>query len=425
MSILFVDCKYGISGDMMLASLVDLGADQEYISSELKKLPMEDFEMSFSRKDCKGISANQLSLNFTSGLIVDDQIQPVAGKNDKHHQHVHSKEHTHGHHHEHHHEHSHHNAKQIFEMIEGSQLPENVKENSKKLFKEVARAEGKIHGKDPEKVHFHEVGAMDSIIDIIGVCLALESLGVDRIIFTKVPTGSGLINIAHGLYPVPAPATAEILVGVPLSDFTYEAELTTPTGAAFAKVLADEYALAPQYEIQKIGYGCGKKEFPHPNILRTMILKKKTKKELVNITECQIDDMTGEELGFLLQSLIDHEGVLDAYYTAVNMKKNRPGNLLTVMSLPENTAMIENFILLNSSTFGVRTNLTERTILERKFIDYKTKWGIIKIKIGKFDGEIIKASPEYEDVAHVAKLSKRTFLDVFQLARQYAFECKK
>lgn len=282
MSTLFVDCKYGISGDMMLASLVDLGADQEYIINELKKLPIDDFEMSFHKKDCKGISANQLSLKFPSGLVVDDQLEEKEPSEHHHHHHHHSHthpnesehNHEHGHSHDHSH-HGHHDARQIFEMIEKSPLSEKVKENSLKLFKEVARAEGKVHGVDSEKVHFHEVGAMDSIIDTIGVCLAIESLNVDQIIFAKVPTGNGMIKIAHGLYPVPAPATAEILVDVPLSDFTYSAELTTPTGASFAKVLADEYSDAPQGEIQKIGYGCGKKDFPHPNVLRTMILKKK------------------------------------------------------------------------------------------------------------------------------------------------------
>lgn len=284
MNILYVDCKYGISGDMMLSSLVDLGADQEYIITELKKLPIDDFEIQFETVNKLGISSKRLKISFSNH-------EHEHSHNDSHshthhsYKHKHSNVHTHTHTHndeihtsDHHKHNGHRNAQQILSMITESKLPERVKFNSFSLFEEVARAEGKIHGVSPEKVHFHEVGAMDSIIDTIGVCLAIESLGVEKIVFSPVPTGFGLIKIAHGLYPVPAPATAEILVGVPLSDFTYEAELTTPTGASFAKILATEYFDSPTGEIIKIGYGSGTKEFSHPNILRTMLLKKKHQK---------------------------------------------------------------------------------------------------------------------------------------------------
>ncbi len=245
MSHLFVNCEYGISGDLTLAALVDLGADPHYIESELNKLPIDEFSMSFSKKDEKGITANKLNLSFT--------------ELDEGHDH-------HGHHH--------HSAQGIFQLIEESDLADRVKERSLAIFKEVARAEGKIHGKPIDEIHFHEVGAMDSIIDIIGVCLALEDLDVDHLTFSKVPTGHGKIEIAHGLYPVPAPATMEILVGVPLSSFTAEGELTTPTGAAFAKVLADDYADVVEGTIEKIGYGVGDREFDHPNVLRVALVKK-------------------------------------------------------------------------------------------------------------------------------------------------------
>lgn len=256
MNNLFIDCKYGVSGDMMLSSLVDLGADLDFIIKELKKLPIDSFEMHMERENKDGISCNHLNLAF---------LEEKSDIGDTHT----TEKHLH---------HRHHDAQQIFAMIENSKLPKKVKARSLSLFKEVARAEGKVHGIEPLHVHFHEVGAMDSIIDIIGVCLAIESLNIDDIIFSRVPTGHGMIKISHGLYPVPAPATAEILIGVPLSDFTYQAELTTPTGAAFSKILADEYNDFPTGEIVKIGYGCGSQTFPHPNILRSMILKKKEKK---------------------------------------------------------------------------------------------------------------------------------------------------
>lgn len=292
MSIVYVDCKYGISGDMTLSSLVDLGADTAYIEENLRKLPIDPFEMSFETVTDHGITGKHLKLKFTEVLATekneDEEASQVTLEHDpisEHHpshDHLHEHHHSHDHLHEHEtmtqhsgHHHAHHSAEEILKMITNSSLPERVKTRCLALFQEVARAEGKIHGVPEKEVHFHEVGAMDSIIDFIGVALALESLNASEIIFNSVPTGSGLINIAHGLYPVPAPATAEILVGVPLSDFTAKGELTTPTGAAFAKILATEYQAAPMGEIEKIGYGVGTKKFPHPNVLRTMLLKKK------------------------------------------------------------------------------------------------------------------------------------------------------
>lgn len=284
MKTLYVDCKYGISGDMMLTSLVDLGADIEYIQTELRKLPIAAFDMRFEKVIKQGIACLQLQLSFDADELVENEHHHEHGSHSHgdethhHHHHEHGSHHSHDdetHHHHHEHHHGHHHAAEILTMIETSNLPKRVKERSLALFNEVARAEGKIHGMNPSDVHFHEVGAMDSIIDTIGVCLALESLGVDELVFHSVPTGSGMIKIAHGLYPVPAPATAEILVGVPLADFDYQAELTTPTGASFAKVLANAYAQVPSGTIEKIGYGCGTKEFPHPNVLRTMLIKKK------------------------------------------------------------------------------------------------------------------------------------------------------
>lgn len=312
MATLFIDCKYGISGDMTLSSLIDLGADQTYIEENLKKLPIDEFEMSFETVVDHGISGKHLKLVFHEAEHHHhheaEHEYEGEHQHEAEHEHHHEVEHIHeeGHHHEtahvhegcnethhhcheisnehgvheesqhhHDHDHAHHNAQQIFHMIERSELPQRVKARSLALFKEVARAESKVHGQPVEEVHFHEVGAMDSIIDFIGVCLALESLDIDEMIFASVPTGTGMINIAHGLYPVPAPATAEILVGVPLADFTCEGELTTPTGAAFAKILATDYHEVPVGQIEKIGYGVGTKRFDHPNVLRSILLKKK------------------------------------------------------------------------------------------------------------------------------------------------------
>ncbi len=278
MTKLFVDCQYGIAGDMFLAALIDLGADVDYICTHLEALPISHFSLGVETKVDQGIAAKHLVLSF--GETQHEIGHQSYGSEQAHsHSHIHDNEHSHdySHHplHDHDAHHHHHDAGHILAMIEDSCLPERVKERSLALFREIARAEAKIHGQAIETVQFHEVGAMDSIIDIIGVALALENLGVDDLVFSSVATGYGKVHMAHGLYPIPAPATAEILVGVPLNDFACQGELTTPTGAAFAKVLANSYAESPSAVIEKIGYGAGTKAFDHPNILRVMQVKKK------------------------------------------------------------------------------------------------------------------------------------------------------
>lgn len=283
---LYVDCRYGIAGDMMLSALIDLGADVEYIVEKLQALPIAPFTLQVVPKQEKGITVKYLKLDFSEEESSIAPQEALTFSHEEHsHPHIHSDHVSHHHHfheqsHSHqpdlhsHGEHAHHHAKEILDMIAKSDLPERVKLRSTALFREIARAEGKIHGMPEDEVHFHEVGAMDSIIDIIGVCLALENLGIDQLTFAKPAIGYGMVKMAHGLYPVPAPATAEILVGVPLSDFRCEGELTTPTGAAFVKVLASSYDDVPQGVIEKIGYGAGTKVFSHPNVLRVFGLKK-------------------------------------------------------------------------------------------------------------------------------------------------------
>ncbi|SDN04566.1 hypothetical protein SAMN04488137_3230 [Fictibacillus solisalsi] len=293
---LYLDCQYGISGDMTLAALFDLGADLSYVTEQLKQLPIDSFHMDTKKVDKRGISANLLDLQFKEAELAGTAHVQEEGHSHTHdhghshdhhhhhhHDHGHSHEHHHHHDHEHEHEHHHHHdhvhrkASMILEMIDTSELPVRVKERSRHVFEVIAEAEGKIHGMDPKEVHFHEVGAMDSIIDVIGVCLALEDLQVDRIIASPVPTGYGKVKMAHGLYPIPAPATAEILKGVPLEAFHVKGELTTPTGAGFLKALADNYGYMPPFVIEKIGYGAGQKDFEHPNVLRAILFEEKAK----------------------------------------------------------------------------------------------------------------------------------------------------
>jgi uncharacterized protein (TIGR00299 family) protein len=383
MRTIYIDCVSGIAGDMTLAALVDAGADVSYISAHLKTMPLDAFEMSFERVNRRGISANYLHLSFN---------QPKQGKSFLGHVVLDAHEHR--------------KASDIFKIITESALPDRVKHRSLQIFQVVAEAEAKIHGMAVEDVHFHEVGAMDSIIDTIGVCLALESLGVDEIIVSPIPTGHGRKQMAHGLYPIPAPATTEILCGVPLSKFTAEGELTTPTGAGIAKALAKRFGELPEGVIEKIGYGAGTKDFAHPNILRVMLFEEIEpikEQETIDVLEAQVDDTTGELLGYTMERLLA-AGALDVYYTPVFMKKNRPGVLMTVVCRPAQTLSCEQIILRETSTFGVRRQQMTRTALDRKWVEVETPYGIIRVKQAFEGNERIHQSPEYEDAAAAARM---------------------
>lgn len=454
MKVLYLDCQSGISGDMTLSALIDLGADIAYISDELKKLPIDPFSLNVKQVDKRGISAKLLDLQFEESESDGHSHEHGEGHSHSHshgeghthshehsHGHSHSHEHSHDHSHDHghshthshshshshldehghehahddgHHSHSHRKASTILGMIRDSSLAPRVKQRSLAVFGVIAEAEGKIHGMDPEEVHFHEVGGMDSIIDIIGVCLALESLGVDRIVSSPVPTGHGKIMIAHGLYPIPAPATAEILKGVPLADFHVRGELTTPTGAAFVKALAGEYGQLPALAIENIGYGAGKKNFEHPNVIRAVLFNEEpaAAREKISVLECQLDDTTGETLGYVMEKLLA-EGALDVYYTPVAMKKSRPGTLITVLAKPEHAFKLEDILLRETSTFGVRKTEWTRRILERDFKAVDTAYGPVTVKVGMLEGEILKLSPEFEDVKRAAISHGVPLRDVF------------
>ncbi|MEV5025325.1 nickel pincer cofactor biosynthesis protein LarC [Paenibacillus sp. LPE1-1-1.1] len=446
MRTVYLDCISGIAGDMALSALVDLGADADYIISHLSKLPIDPFTMEFVKVDRRGITAKWLKLSFdqsehngehdhhhhdhhhehSHAHTHDHQHEHSHDHaHDHHHEHLHahthdhhyehSHAHTHDHHHEHshahahdhHHEHSHEHRKasDIMKMIEISALPDRVKERSLSIFRLIAEAEGKIHGMDPADVHFHEVGAMDSILDVIGVCLALESLDAGKIIVSPVPTGTGRLRMAHGLYPIPAPATAELLRGVPLSEFTAKGELTTPTGAGIVKALASNFGPLPAGTIDRIGYGAGTKNFDHPNVVRAVLYQQEQQEsmnETIVVLEAQVDDSTGETLGFAMERLFE-AGALDVYHTPVYMKKNRPGVLVTVLCHPANSARCEETMLAETSTFGVRRSEWQRRALARKWINVETPFGSVRVKQALDGDKIIRQSPEYEDAAQAAK----------------------
>lgn len=373
---IYLDCHAGIAGDMLLSALVDLGADINYIEKHLNDLPLNKFKLNFSSQNKQGIQATSLSIDF----------EPA---------------------------HHHRKAQEIFIMIRESTLPDRVKERSIKVFDVIAHAEAKIHGMSVEDVHFHEVGAMDSIIDIIGSCLALEDLDIDTLLSSPIPTGHGKINIAHGIYPVPAPATAEILKGIPLAAFDVASELTTPTGAGFIKALVSEVGPLPSVTMNDIGYGCGTKDFDFPNILRAVqFSKKESTPSQVQVLECQLDDMTPEMLGFFMELVID-DGALDAYYTPITMKKSRPATQLTVICSLTQAQYFENYILKYTTSLGVRSYTVNRKILYRQFQTVHTNYGAILVKLGMLGDKVIKAKPEFEDVRNASIQSGMPFATVY------------
>lgn len=387
MKVLFLDCGYGISGDMTFAALMDLGVDLSFIEEHLKRLQIDSFHIQMHTVVKQGISAKKLHLQIDS------------------------------HHHAHVHHHAHRKAVEILSMIEHSDLPSRVKLRSRAIFEAIAMAEGKIHGIDPHEVHFHEVGAMDSIIDTIGVCLALEYLDIDEIYASPVPTGHGKVQMAHGLYPIPAPATAELLTGIPLTFLDVKGELTTPTGAGILKALVKEFGPMHSMTIERIGYGAGEKNFDHPNVLRAILFQKSNtdSRESIFILEAQLDDITGEALGYTMERLFE-VGAIDVYYTAIYMKKNRPGTLVTVLTSKEKSDLCEDVLLTETTTLGVRRNLWTRRILDRRFRTVVTPYGQIRMKQAIRGDKVLHQAPEYEDVVKAAKNHRVPFYVVYQSA---------
>lgn len=422
MRVLYLDCFSGISGDMTVGALVDAGASAERIEQELKKLPVFGYEIEWRTVVRKGISATKFDVHLVAESHSHDHT---------HHQddHDHLHEHTHAHHHEHggghhhgdgHHEHRHY--REIIRMIDVSDLPEGVKVRSKQIFAPIAESEAAIHGIPVEDVHFHEVGAVDSIVDIVAVAIALEELGVEAVYASAVPLGSGHIHCAHGIYPVPAPATLDMLRGVPLMQSTLPYELTTPTGAGIIAGQVQSFGPLPSMTVTAIGYGAGTKDIPdRPNVLRVIIgeLSDSSRRhgeiETISVLECQMDDMNGEHFGYVLPKLLD-AGALDVFYTPVYMKKSRPGVLVTVLAAPQNAAACEEILLLETTTLGVRKSLWERRMLQRQIVDMETPFGTVKVKQAIKAGKVIRQVPEYEDVRRIAETTGVPFYDVYNAA---------
>ncbi len=369
MKIAYFDCFMGISGDMTLGALLDAGADQQLFREGLSALGIDGYSLAIGKRITGGIEATNVN------VVLED----------------------------HHHRHRH--LQEIFEIIENSGLSVRVRETACRIFMRLARAEAKVHGSTPAEVHFHEVGAVDALVDIVGSAILLELSGWPKVLASPMPTFYGCTKGAHGIIPLPAPATAEILRGVPWQKRAIEGELVTPTGAAIITEIAVKFGGFPRMIVDKIGYGAGKNDFGPANALRIMLGEETPGGDLslptVSVIETNIDDLNPEFYEPVMEKLFA-AGALDVSMTPIMMKKNRPGVLLAAICEIDRARRIADIILAETSTFGVRMSVSQRICLERHREEITTEFGTIGIKVGKKDGIIITASPEYEDCKRAA-----------------------
>ena len=449
MRIAFFNCFAGTAGDMTLGALLDAGLDIEHLQNELKKLNVSGYHLHAEKTQRHGISATKFNVLIEDEHGVRHADHPHAHHDEhshdhkhehshdhkhehshdhKHehshdHKHEHSHDHKHEHPHEHEHEHSHDHKhghehghshagghthrsfSDIRNLINASELSDRVKEKSIAIFSRLAQAEGKMHDKPPEEVHFHEVGSVDAIIDIVGTCIGLEALGIEKVYASAIRVGTGQVKAAHGVLPVPAPATMELLRGVPVQHTEIPFEMTTPTGAAIIAELAESFG-APQLLVpETIGYGAGNRDTHHiANLLRveigTTVAEEGTEEEVVML-ETTIDDMTTEIYGYVIEQLME-AGAKDVFLTQVLMKKNRPGIVLSVLTEACGKNDLLDIIFRETPTLGVRVTPVLRKVLPREAGTVETRWGDVRVKHSTWNGET-RTKPEYEDCAELAR----------------------
>jgi pyridinium-3,5-bisthiocarboxylic acid mononucleotide nickel chelatase len=390
--IVYFDCSSGASGDMFLGALVDLGLPLDSLREELRKLRLGGYRLEASRVLRSGVSSTRVE------VVLDADSRPHS--------------HTHGHGPAHEHAHSHGAAKppgdhrglrEILALIDESTLTPRVKEKAGALFRRLAEAEGAIHGIDPEQVHFHEVGAVDSIVDIIGSVFGLDWLGEARFVSSPLNLGSGTVKMEHGDFPVPAPATARLVRGVPIYG-EGEGELLTPTGALIVTSHASSYGSLPRMELRSVGCGAGARETKgRPNLLRLLVGDEALARQAsVLVLEAEVDDMSPQLLGPLMERVLA-AGALDVYYTAIQMKKGRPGILVSALAPPAAREAVEEVFFAETTTLGVRSQTWDRTVLDREVRPVETAYGAIGVKIGSRAGRVYNAQPEFDDCLRAAQ----------------------
>lgn len=385
MTIAYFDCFSGIAGDMLLAALLDAGVPLERFQDTIRALGLAEATLSVERVKRHGISANRVCV----------ALDPAAPQKHRHLSH-------------------------IVKIINAALLPPRVAADAIRIFTRLAEAEARVHETTVEKVHFHEVGAADAIIDIVCTCVGLAHLGVDTVVCSPIPTGSGTVTCDHGVMPVPAPATAQLLRGVPIAACDEPGELATPTGVAIAATLASAFGPPPSMILAAVGVGSGSREGKtRPNIMRVLIGEATSlgasEREQVTVLEAQVDDATGQAIAFALENALA-AGAFDAFAVPIIMKKGRPGILLTLLCAPGRAAEFETLLLTQTPTFGVRHSSIGRVKLARSHLTVATKYGAIRLKLGRRGDAIVHVAPEYEDCAAAARQAGAALEDVQKAA---------
>ena len=390
MRIAYFDCFSGASGDMILGSLIDAGLSARLLREELKKLRIPTVHLRVEKVLKSGLSATQ--------VIVEGRREKKA----------------------------HRNLKEILRIVERSGVEVKVKEESKEIFKRIASVEARIHQIPAGEVHFHELGGLDSIVDIVGSVWGIRKLGIEKIYVSKVNVGGGFVKCEHGVLPVPAPATLSLMEGRPIYSSGVERELLTPTGAAILTTLGSEFGSMPSLEVKRIGYGAGRDNLSHPNLLRLIIGDSESiaGRERVVVIETNIDDMNPQFYDYVMEKLLARE-VLEVFITPILMKKNRPGHLLTIICSSEKLPFVTKFLLKETTTLGLRWHVEEREKSDREILTKETKYGKIRFKLARWEGRIVNLSPEYEDCKKLAIENRVPLKEVFEEARRVAILFQK
>jgi pyridinium-3,5-bisthiocarboxylic acid mononucleotide nickel chelatase len=370
MKLAYFDCFSGISGDMTLGALIDAGCPVDLLRSELQSLQVPGWTLTTEKVWKNGMSATYVR------VPTEDQQK-------------------------------HRSLRTILEILKNSRLAPPVRERASRIFQKLGEAEAHVHDAPIEKVHFHEVGAVDAIVDIVGSCIGFQALGIERFACSPLNVGGGTAKMAHGVLPVPAPATARLLQGAPTFSNGVQRELVTPTGAAIVATLCDSFGPQPPMTVSAIGYGAGTADLEgQPNVVRIMIGETARQvssagDEEISIIEANLDDMNPQIYGYVLEKALS-AGALDVYTTALQMKKNRPGTLLTILCRPEDTDVLMSIIFAETTTFGVRTYRAQRRALPREWVNVSTGYGSVRIKLSRSNGHILHVTPEYDDCRKLA-----------------------
>lgn len=437
--VLYLDCFSGISGDMLLGACLDAGLPFEALKAALGRLPLSGYEIEARKVLRCGVSATKFDV-LEQGRVVGGthdvpneavaHVHPHAHADGSVHTHAHVHPHgssdaAHAHGHAHDHAGEHRSLADIRALIDRSGLTGDGKARARALFQRLGEAEAAIHQMPIEQVHLHEVGALDSIIDIVGAVFALEWFHADRIVCSPLNVGGGMVQSAHGTFPVPAPATVRLLADAPIYGGRIQKELVTPTGALLATAYADSYGPLPAMVVDAVGYGAGHRDLPDtPNVLRLLVGREAGERERassriekVAVLECEIDDMNPQIFGVVMDRLLA-AGALDVYYVPVQMKKNRPGTLLTVVAPPHLRPALADIIFAETTTIGLRLQEVDRERLDREIVAVTTPLGVVRFKLARRDGRLVNAAPEFDDCAKLAASHGRTVKEIQALAVQ-------